>query len=229
MLNNLEKLSTLLNHNFSTPEYLRIALRHSSLSIGGADGSNERYEFLGDRILSLVIAEILLEKFSYENEGDIAKRHAALVRQETLAIVAKNISLGDFIEMDEGTEAKGGRSSPNILSDCCEAIITALYFDGGLSTAKSFIEAQWGQILDGEIEPPRDSKTTLQEWAQGKGLPLPIYREVSKTGPAHEPIFMIEVIVKGELPVKGSGSSKQKAEQLAAQFLLKEMGNEKMS
>ena len=223
MIQDLAKLSKLLDHNFATLEYLRVALRHSSLSVGGPSGSNERYEFLGDRILGLVIAEMLLDKFSNENVGDIAKRHTALVRQEALVRVAKNIDLGNFIDMDDGTEAKGGRNNPSILSDCCESIIAALYIDGGLDVANNFISTHWIQMLDEATEPPKDAKTILQEWAQSHGLPLPKYREDSKRGPAHEPVFVIEAMVEGESPVKASGTSKQKAEQLAAESLLKEL------
>ncbi len=225
MIQDLAKLSKLLDHNFATLEYLRIALRHSSLPVGGPNGSNERYEFLGDRILSLVIAEMLLDKFSDENEGDIAKRHTALVRQEALARIAKSINLGDFIDMDDGTEAKGGRNNLSILSNCCEAIIAALYIDGGLGVARNFVVTRWSQLLDETLEPPKDAKTTLQEWAQSHGLILPRYRVVSKRGPAHEPIFIIEVMVEGKSPVKASGISKQKAEQLAAELLLNELEN----
>ncbi len=223
MLNDLSKLSNLLDHKFATPEYLRVALRHSSLSVGGPNGSNERYEFLGDRILNLAIAEMLLGRFQNEREGDIAKRHTALVRQETLVRVAETINLGNFIEMDDGTEAKGGRNNSSILADCCEAIIAALYIDGGIDAANNFISTHWMQMLDESKEPPKDAKTTLQEWAQSQGLPLPKYREDSMMGPAHEPVFIIEVMVEGKGPVTASGTSKQKAEQLAAKLLLKEL------
>jgi ribonuclease-3 len=223
MLNELSKLSNLLGHKFATPEYLRVALRHSSLAVGGPDGSNERYEFLGDRILSLVIAEMLLGRFPNEREGDIAKRHTALVRQEALVRVAETINLGDFIEMDDGTGSKGGRKNLSILADCCEAIIAALYIDGGLDAANSFITTHWIQMIDESKEPPKDAKTTLQEWAQSQGLPLPKYREDSMQGPAHKPVFVIEAMVEGKVPVKASGTSKQKAEQLAAELLLKEL------
>ena len=223
MINDLSKLSDLLGHKFSTPEYYRVALRHSSLSVGGPSGSNERYEFLGDRILSLVVAEMLLDRFPNEKEGDIAKRHTALVRQEALVRVAEIINLGDYIEMDDGPEAKGGRKNSSILADCCEAIIAAIYIDGGLDAANKFIKTYWIQMLDESKKPPKDAKTTLQEWAQSQGLPLPKYREESMMGPAHEPIFVIEVIVEGKIPFKASGRSKQKAEQLAAELLLKEL------
>ena len=226
MKNDLSELSNLLGHEFAKPECFRLALRHSSLSVRGSDGSNERYEFLGDRILSLVMAEILLVKFPDENEGDIAKRHSALVRQETLVKVAEKIDLGDFIEMDGGTEAKGGRSNPSILADCCEAIIAALYIDGGLDTAKHFILTHWMRLIDEAAKPPKDAKTTLQEWTQSFGLSLPEYRRVSMTGPAHKPVFVIEATVEGKTPIRASGATKQKAEQLAAELILKEMKSE---
>ena len=208
------ELSNLLGYKFIKPEYFRLALSHSSLSVRE---SNERYEFLGDRILSLVIAEMLLVKFPDEKEGDIAKRHTALVRQEAIIKVAEALELGNFIKMDRGTEAKGGRANPSILADCCEAVIAALYIDGGLGVAKKFILTHWMLQLDDTAKPPKDAKTALQEWAQSLGLPLPEYCEVSTTGPAHEPVFVIKAMVKGKAPVKASGSTKQKAEQLAAE------------
>lgn len=226
MKNDLSKLSSLLGHKFAKPDHLRIALRHSSLSIKGTNGSNERYEFIGDRILSLVIAEILLIKFPDEREGDIAKRHTALVRQEALVNVAEAINLGDFINMDGGTEAKGGRTNPSILADCCEAIIAALYFDAGLHIAKKFILFNWMQQLDEKADPPKDAKTTLQELAQRLGLSLPVYREVSTTGPPHEPVFVVQASLEGKSPVNASGSTKRKAEQLAAELLLKGLKDE---
>ena len=172
------------------------------------------------------MAEILLVKFPNENEGDIAKRHSALVRQETLVKVAEKINLGDFIEMDGGTEAKGGRSNPSILADCCEAIIAALYIDGGLDTAKKFILTYWMRLIDEAANPPKDAKTALQEWAQSFGLPLPEYRGVSMTGPAHEPVFVIEAVVEGKAPIMASGTTKQKAEQIAAEVILKGLKSE---
>ena len=226
MIRDLSKLSNILGHKFSTSEYLSVALRHSSLSVRDSGMTNERYEFLGDRVLNLVIAEMLLERFPNEKEGDIAKRHTGLVRQEALARVAKKINLGDYIEMDDGTEAKGGRKSLKVLSDCCEAIIAALYIDGGLVGAKNFIVAHWRQMLDETLVPPKDAKTALQEWAQGQGLPLPEYFEVEKRGSAHEPIFIMEVVVEGMSAVTASGTSKQKAEQSAAQLLLDGLTNE---
>ena len=127
--------------------------------------------------------------------------------------------------MDEGTERRGGRSSPSILSDCCEAIIAALYIDGGFVAASKFIRNYWSQILMETAKPPKDAKTELQEWAQGRGLPLPQYSEVSKEGPAHQPSFVIKVAIEEQLSAKASGNSKQNAEQLAAELLIGELKN----
>jgi ribonuclease-3 len=226
MSSDLTKLFKILGHDFATPELLQIALRHSSLSGNGPDGSNERYEFLGDRVFGLVIAEMLLKRFPAEDEGDIAKRHTALVRQEALARVAETISLGDFIEMSEGEEASGGRGNPSVLSDCCEAVIAALYIDGGLDVASDFIAKYWSQMAEETPEPPKDAKTTLQEWAQARGFGLPVYSEISRDGPAHKPIFVIEASVDGGKSAEASGTSKQKAEQEAAEKLLEELLNE---
>ncbi len=226
MSNGLTKLSQFLGHKFTTPETLRLALRHSSLSISGPNGSNERYEFLGDRVFGLVIAEMLLNRFPDENEGDIAKRHTALVRQEALVRVAEGLKLGDFIEMSEGEEYSGGRKNPSVLSDCCEAVIAALYIDGGLEVARDFIEKHWSSMLEETPEPPKDAKTGLQEWAQARGLDLPTYAEISREGPPHKPVFVIEVSVKGQAPANASGTSKRKAEQEAAEKLLEELKNE---
>jgi len=220
---NITTLARLLNYKFSEPEHLKVALSHSSLAIPGPKGSNERYEFLGDRVLGLVIAEMLLDKFPNESVGDIARRYAALVSQQTIVRVAEGINLGSFIEMDDGTEGKAGRSSPSILSDCCEAIIAALYIDGGLITAREFIKNHWGPILMETLKPPKDAKTALQEWVLGRGLPLPRYSAIGTEGPAHKPTFVIEVRVADKLTAKASGKSKQKAEQLAAESLIREL------
>ena len=140
--------------------------------------------------------------------------------------IAKKINLGEFIEMDDGTEATGGRDSSNILSDCCESIIAALYLDGGLSAAKKYIGVHWGCILKETTEPPKDAKTSLQEWAQGKALPLPTYTEKNRSGPDHGPKFVFEVEVKGHIQNLGKGHSKRSAQQAAALAAIKQLGIE---
>ncbi len=229
MSRDLTKLAISLGHTFAAPELLVLALRHSSLSVDGPDGSNERLEFLGDRVLGLVIAEMLLNRFPSEDEGDIARRHTALVRQEALARVAETLELGDYIEMSEGEENSGGRSNASVLSDCCEAIIAALYIDGGLEVASNFIATNWAAMVEETPRPPKDAKTELQEWAQARSLALPQYIEISRDGPAHKPTFLIEASVEG-LPggpqsAQASGTSKQRAEQEAAEALLEELSH----
>ena len=225
MSSNLTILSQRLGHDFSKLETLNTALQHSSLSLRGPEGSYERYEFLGDRVFGLVIAEFLLLRFPNETVGDIAKRHAALVCQEALVRVANYIKLGEFIDMSRGEEISGGRANLRVLSDCCEAVIAALYLDGGLGPAKKFIVAQWSHLVDETANPPKDPKTALQEWAQARTLPLPKYLELSRKGPDHKPIFVIEASVDGHSPVQATGTSKQKAEQYVAKKLLDKLNN----
>ena len=170
---------------------------------------------------------MLLERFPTENEGEISRRHTALVRQETIAGVAKLLDLGSFISMEDGTESNGGRSNPSILSDCCEAVIAALYLDGGLSIAHQFIRTYWANLIEEYNSPPKDAKTTLQEWAQSQGFDLPKYSELKRSGPAHRPIFTVNVKVGKHLESCADGNSKQRAEQSAAESLLQEIFNEK--
>jgi len=215
-----------VGHTFENSNLLRNAVTHSSLI--GDDSrhteSNERQEFLGDRVLGLVVAEMLLGRFPTENEGDISRRHAALVRMETLARVATEIHLGRYIHMSRGEERSGGRKSASLLADACEAVISALYQDGGLEAARGFIESRWSPLISEDLTPPKDAKTTLQEWAQGDGKPLPEYKETGREGPDHDPIFTVEVRVKGFDPVSGMGGSKRLAEQDAASRMLKQAG-----
>lgn len=202
-------------------DLLRRALTHRSLD--GAGIGYERLEFLGDRVLGLIIAEMLLEAFPREEEGPIAKRHAALVRKETLADVAAQIGLPGYILMSGGEESSGGRENPAITSDVCEAVIAAVYRIGGLAAAKRFVETLWRPFLEREHEPPRDPKTSLQEWLQGRGQPLPNYELVERSGPDHAPVFTIAVTVKGRESKHASGRSKRAAEQAAAEAMLAEL------
>ena len=218
----LNILSTKLGHLFDDSAILEEALTHSSLQAvqNGRSPSNERLEFLGDRVLGLVIADLLLNQFVDENEGDIARRHTALVRQEALDRVAREIGLGELLQMSDGEAESGGRQNPAILSNACEAVIAALYLDGGLAAASGFIQTFWRSIIDETPVPPKDAKSTLQEWAQGQGLDLPKYREIERDGPAHAPVFTIEVDVTGLPAVSASGNSKRAAEQNAAELLM---------
>jgi len=229
------ELARRLGYDFKRSDLLERALTHSStlaVSNGSANGagqsptqSYERLEFLGDRVLGLIAADMLLEAFPHENEGLLARRHVALVREEALARVAREIDLGSHLILARSEEDSGGRNNPAILADACEAVIGALYTDGGLEAAGRFVRTAWRGMLTETPTPPKDGKTALQEWAQARALPLPSYREVSREGPDHGPIFTVEVNVKGFDPVSGQGASKRAAEQRAAEEMLKKVKN----
>jgi ribonuclease-3 len=208
-----------LGHAFADPSLLEEALTHRSVVSGRIIGY-ERLEFLGDRVLGLVVADMLMDAFPDENEGALARRLAALVREQTLAAVARDIGLGAEIHMGPGESDGGGRENYAILADACEALIAAIYRDGGLKAARRFIETHWSARLAAEPAPPHDAKSMLQEWAQGRGLPLPVYRVVDREGPDHAPRFTISVEVAGKPPATACGHSKRTAEQVAAQALL---------
>jgi ribonuclease III len=211
-----------LGCRFKDSALLEQALTHSSMSGASGDrlSSNERLEFLGDRVLGLVIAHILYQRFPDEPEGDLARRHAALVRKEALARIAIEAGLGDCVRMSRGEDDAGGRENPGLLADACEAVIGAIYLDGGLEAAAEFVHGYWQALVDEDPTPPKDAKTMLQEWAQGRGLALPKYRETAREGPPHAPIFSVEVVVSGIAPVTGVGPSKRAAEQAAADLAL---------
>lgn len=212
-----------LGHEFADPSLLEEALTHRSAGVGRIIGY-ERLEFLGDRVLGLVVADMLMDAFPAENEGALARRLAALVREETLADVARDIGLGAEIRLGSGESEGGGRENNAILADVCEAVIAAIYRDGGLETARRFIERHLAGRLAAELSPPQDAKSALQEWAQGRGLPLPVYRIVERDGPDHAPRFTISVEVAGKPPASATGHSKRIAEQAAAQVLFDEIG-----
>ncbi|NQU59529.1 MAG: ribonuclease III [Rhodospirillales bacterium] len=211
-----------LGHTFNDPELLRRALLHSSAA-RDREQSNERYEFLGDRVLGLAIAGLLLKNFPDEDEGKLGYRFSALARAETLARVGGSIGLGGHIVLSEGEEAASGRENVSIIADCCEAVIAALFLDGGLEAAEAFIHQYWKPLMAENLTPPKDAKTMLQEWAQGQGLALPNYKVTKETGPAHEPQFTVEVRVHEMNPASAQGPSKQAAEQAAAEVLMKKI------
>jgi len=217
-----DSLDALLGHRFGRPELAHEALIHSSAAQGssGRPASYERLEFLGDRVLGLVVAHLLFERFAGESEGHLARRHAELVRKETLARVAAEIGLGRHIRLSRGEAEAGGRDNPAILADVCEAVIAALFLDGGFEAAAAFVRRHWAALIEEDLTPPKDAKTALQEWAQGRGLDLPAYREVDREGPPHAPLFRVEVSIAGEAPEVASGPSKRAAEQAAAGALL---------
>jgi ribonuclease-3 len=216
-------LETRLGYAFKRPELLAQALTHPSAAQRHA-GGYERLEFLGDRVLALVVAETLFSAFAKEREGALAKRHAGLVRQSALVEVARRLDLGRDLSVSKGEEDSGARDSPAVLADTMEAVIAALYLDGGIDAARAFIVDRWTPLIAAERRPPQDAKTFLQEWAQGRGRPLPRYESTAATGPAHAPRFTVAVHVEGEAPAEGEGSSKRAAEQAAARAFLRRLG-----
>jgi ribonuclease-3 len=171
-------------------------------------------------VLALVVTEMLMDAFPAEREGALAKRLAALVRQEALAGVARDIDLGRHVRLSRGEAEGGGRENEAILADVCEAVIAAIYNDGGLEAARGFIERHWRDRLRSVQAPPQDAKTTLQEWAQGRGLALPSYDIVAREGPDHAPAFTVQVALADGQSAEGRGPSKRVAEQEAARKLL---------
>ena len=214
----LAALEHVLGHAFADPGLLATALTHPSLAGHGA-GSYERLEFLGDRVLGLAIADLLMECYPQESEGDLARRHALLVDRDSLARVAVGIGLGDWLRMTDGEAAAGTRGSPSVLADAMEAVIGALYRDDGFATASGVVRRFWLPLVELRGAPPKDAKTALQEWAQARALPLPNYSTLSRTGPDHAPHFTVEVTVRGYPPVQAEGRSRRAAERAAAAAL----------
>ncbi|MBM3518157.1 MAG: ribonuclease III [Alphaproteobacteria bacterium] len=208
-----------LAHRFARPALLREALRHPSAA-GPRRADYERLEFLGDRVLALVIAVELARRFPTARAGDLAPRLNALVRRDALARVARALALGSYVEVAETEAAAGGRDKPAILADACEALIGALYLDGGLDAASHFILTHWAALIEEVAVTPRDAKTALQEWAQGRALAPPRYRIVARSGPEHETVFSVAVDLGAQGSGTGVGRTRRQAEQAAAAALL---------
>jgi ribonuclease III len=207
-------------HAFENPDLLAQALTHVSAS-GGAHGrSYQRLEFLGDRVLGLCIAEMLYRVFPQEAEGDLSRRLSELVRRETCAEVAIAWDVGPHLKLGGGEVQSGGRRNQAILADACEAIIGAVFLDGGYAAARALVERSFTSLLSTPGRPMRDPKSALQEWAQGRGLPAPAYAVVEQVGPDHAPKFRVVVKVQGTENGLGLGASKRAAEQDAARSLL---------
>jgi ribonuclease-3 len=206
-----------LGYAFTDGSLLATALTHASARAEHR-GDNERFEFLGDRVLGLVIAEMLVAAFPQAAEGELSQRLAELVRAETCADVAADLGLAALMRTDKAM--KGGQVSKNVLSDACEAVIAAVYLDGGLAAARTFIETQWRERMLRWRVVPKDAKTTLQEWAHARGLAAPTYAIVGREGPSHEPRFAVEAQVDSLAPSRGEGRSRREAEQDAAQAML---------
>jgi ribonuclease-3 len=184
----------------------------------------ERFEFLGDRVLGLIIAEHLHRTFPDEGESSLAPRLNALVNRQACARAARRVDLGSALILSKSEQDTGGRDKETILADACEALIAALYLDGGLKAARAFIELAWAEEFAAVGEAPRDPKTTLQEWAAQRKRANPRYEVVQRSGPDHKPHFVIEARVEGVQSGRGEGGSKRDAEREAARALLKAVG-----
>ncbi len=218
MAKQLKELQDIIGYQFKDENLLRVALTHSSTN---TSFNYERLEFLGDRVLGLVIAALLFEKFPDEKEGDLAKRISALVQGETLAKLATKISLGDFIFFSDAEATAGGAENAHILADVFESVIGAIYLEGGLKPCQDLIALKWGDVLYTMKKPPQHPKTAIQEWAQGQSLPLPEYIVSNQSGPDHAPIFEVKLCVRGYDPVLSTGKSRAEAEKNAAQKFMK--------
>lgn len=214
----LEALEGRLQYRFKDRAGLLRALTHRSAVPGDqvAHESYQRHEFLGDRVLALVVAEMLFTAYPREEEGDLARRLNQLVRRETCAEVATDLDLGAVVRLGAGERQSGGRRKEAILGDVAEAVIAAIYLDGGFDAARDFVLRNWKPRMENLTGPLRDSKTLLQEWAQGRGQGLPAYSIVDRSGPDHAPTFRVVVTIDGEAAGEGQGKSKRDAEQAAA-------------
>lgn len=214
----MSDLQDRIGYHFKNPAYLVQALTHASIK---SLSDNERLEFLGDRVLSLVMAEALYRQYPDEAEGDLALRHAALVRAATLADIAREIMLVRYLRM---SDVSGNDPGDNVLSDALEAVFGAIYLDGGFMPCAQVVTKLYGDRVAHMVQPPQDPKTALQEWAQARGLVVPEYVLVEKSGPDHAPAFVVEVRVAGQAAQQGTGASRKAAEKVAAQKMLNDVG-----
>mgnify|MGYP001164666495 CR=1 FL=1 len=220
-------LEKALGFKFEDRALLEQALTHASVRGGKAHRlDNERLEFLGDRVLGLAIAELLVEALPEATEGQLARHYNRLVRGGTCAAVARDVGLGEHVILSDSEAESGGRDKSTILADAIEALLGASFLLGGYEAARQMVRRLWAGYLKEIPAVTVDAKSQLQEWAQGQGLPLPEYVEVSRKGPDHAPHFTAEVRIAGKPPARGEGASKRAAEQAAARALLSREGVE---
>ena len=213
----LSELERRIGHAFADRELLREAMTHaSSLEGSKKRRSYDRLEFLGDRVLGLAVAELLLERAPKASEGALARRFNRLVRKETCARVARSLKLGQLLLLSSAENDSGGRDKDTILADAAEALLAAIFLEAGFLVARDVVRTLWAPLLEGMPETVADSKSMLQEWAQGRALPTPTYREIARSGPDHDPEFCVAVELPGLAPAEGRGRSKRSAEKAAA-------------
>jgi ribonuclease-3 len=215
-----------IGHKFADPALLATAFTHvSALNSARKRGdSYQRMEFLGDHVLGLIVSDMLYRAFPNANEGELSKRLAELVRRESCADVAKSLGLVDDIKLGAVGAGASARLRKSVLGDICEAVIGAVFLDGGYAAAAQFVERNWVERMRKPRRPLRDPKTVLQEWAQANKLPTPVYREIERTGPHHDPQFRIAVDLPGLAPAEGVGGSKRAAEKDAASVMIAREG-----
>lgn len=218
-MSSISDLEKTIHHVFKDKSLIETALTHASSS---RSNNYERIEFLGDRVLGLIIAEYLYKHFPKEQEGALAKRLAALVQGSMLAEIAQDIDLGQYIQFSESEKAAGGADNMHLLADVFESMIGALYLDAGFEPCRILIEKYWADRFDKMVTPPMHPKTTVQEWAQSQSLPLPLYTIIDQTGPDHAPIFIIELSIEGFESVRAQGKSRQAAEKESAIKFIKQ-------
>jgi ribonuclease-3 len=206
-----------IGYIFQNREYLRVALTHASAP---ARKNYQRYEFLGDRVLGLAVAEMLMQAFPVATEGDLSTRLAELVRKETCVEVATALDLGSALTVGGGRAQKAAIVTANVLADICEAVIAAIFLDGGYGAARDFVARNWQERMMRVRASRRDAKTSLQEWAHKNALPTPVYSLTERRGPHHDSVFVIDVSMNGHEPARGEGRTRREAEQAAASALL---------
>lgn len=217
----LAQLYERLGYAFSDRSLIELALTHASARPSlKPNEDNERLEFLGDRVLGLAVAELLTQTFPEASEGELARRYNQLVRAETCAEIAKEWELGPLILMSGGEAESGGREKKTILANACEAVLGAIFIEGGYQAARDVVFRFWATELAGLDLAAPDAKSILQEWAQGRRLSLPRYVEIAREGPDHKPRFTAEVQIDGVAPERGHGANKRAAEQAAALAML---------
>ena len=214
---------TRLGHDFARPELLVRALTHGSIaSVTRPD--NQRLEFLGDRVLGLIMSEALFHADTDASEGQLAPRFNALVKGETCAAVAREIGLGEVLKLGRSEMLSGGRRKDALLADGMEAVLAAIYLDAGLEAARGVVLRLWRKRLTNVAEDARDAKTALQEWAQGQGMPPPHYEQTGRSGPDHAPVFHITVTIADGRTAEAQGAgTKRSIEQAAAKALLERL------
>jgi ribonuclease-3 len=217
----LTQLFERLGYAFKSRSLIELALTHASARPSlKPNEDNERLEFLGDRVLGLAIAELLTASFPEASEGELARRYNQLVRAETCSEIAQDWELGKLILMSGGEADSGGRGKKTILANACEAVLGAIFIDGGYAAARDIVHRFWATELSGYGFAVPDAKSVLQEWAQGRRLSLPRYIEIAREGPDHAPHFTAEVQIDGVAPERGHGANKRAAEQAAALAML---------